>query len=273
MKLSPNDPLYIYELQGDARAGAGALGPDFLGLWLEGQISYLFFRCQAQAVVGEIIEAQAGLSLLSQHEMTYGQWQGGVGTESITLDGLWVLPAGSAEKPPAGTPAIWLDPGLVFGSGLHPTTRHSLELLVSLAGQGPLGRVLDLGCGTGILGLAAARLGAEQVLAVDLNPLCVSTTADNAALNELELEVAEGEAGDFLGQPATLLLANLHWDAMAALLELPQAWADKQDAILSGITRSQVGPLKAKLASLGYTILRELSAETTWFTLWASRRG
>ncbi len=271
MRLAPEDPLFIYEIDGDARSAAAGLDGGYLGLWLEGTVSYLFFSRPADEAVQGMLGSAPGLCLLDRHQLSYGQWQGQAGAEPLLLEGLAVLPPGAALPGPAPGPTLLLDPGLVFGSGLHPTTRHCLELLLLRAAAGPLGRVLDLGCGTGILGLAAARLGAASVLAVDLNPLCVSTTADNAELNGIAIELAEGPAGDFLARPAELVLANLHWEAMAGLLEQPRAWADKPDAILSGITRSQVGPLEARLARLGYTIAERREAETTWFTLWARR--
>lgn len=273
MRLAPEDPLFIYEIDGDARAAAAGLGNGYLGLWLEGAVSYLFFSRPAEDALRRLLAAEPGLCLLGRHELSYGQWQGGNGAEPLLLAGLTVLPPGAAEPAGAAGPVLHLDPGLVFGSGLHPTTYHCLELLLLRAARGPLGRVLDLGCGTGILGLAAALLGAESVLAVDLNPLCVSTTAQNAEQNRLAIDIAEGPAGDFLARPAELVLANLHWDAMSGLLEDASAWAGKPDAILSGITRSQVGPLEASLARLGYTILSRREAETTWFTLWASRNA
>jgi ribosomal protein L11 methyltransferase len=166
-----------------------------------------------------------------------------------------------------------LDPGLVFGSGLHPTTRHCLELLLRRAALGPLGRVLDLGCGTGILGLAAALLGAEAVLAVDLNPLCVSTTQHNARLNGLALEVVEGQAQDHADRPAEVVLANLHWPAQQAVLARLELGPAAKDLILSGLMRSQRHPLEARLTELGCAIWERREAEDTWFTLWARWPG
>ena len=80
-----------------------------------------------------------------------------------------------------------MDPGSAFGTGSHPTTRLCLEALEQ---QPPATmRVADLGCGSGVLGLAAIALGARQVLAVDTDSLAVSATADNAALNGLSADV------------------------------------------------------------------------------------
>lgn len=274
MTKPPYQELFIYEILGDARAAARELGPDYLGLWLEGDSSFLFFSRPAEERIQRLLARDDRLRLRERHQMSYQQWQGGMELEPLSLPGLLVVPAWvEAPEPGPGQRLLRLDPGLVFGNGLHPTTRHCLELLLLRAGEGPLGRVLDLGCGTGILGLAAALLGARSVLAVDLNPLCVSTTRNNAELNALGLEVAEGPAGEFLARPAEVVLANLHWEVQQELWSDGAPLAGKQDLILSGITRSQVGPLEDLLRQRGYVVEQRREAESTWFSLWARRRG
>jgi ribosomal protein L11 methyltransferase len=269
---APYDELFIYELSGDARAASAGLGRGFLGLWLEEGDSFLFFSRPAEEMVAGLLAREPGLSLRQRHRLTYEQWQGGAGLEPLELSGLTVAPAWQAPKA-RGQPTLLLDPGLVFGSGLHPTTRHCLELLLLRARLGPLGRVLDLGCGTGILACAAALLGAESVWAVDLNPLCVATTRANARLNRLAVSAAEGAAAGWLSRPAGLVLANLHWGALEELLRRPAELADKQDLIISGVTRSHRAELERALARLGFGPAERREAEATWFSVWARREG
>lgn len=279
MPGAPYDQLHIYEINGDARepaAGLAQSGAGYLGLWLEGETSFLFFSQPAEETVARLLAAQASLKLRERHQLSYDQWQGGLALEPTHLDGLSVAPAWSEAaqvQTPGGQPLLRLDPGVVFGNGLHPTTRHCLELLLLRAGQGPLGGVMDLGCGTGILACAAALLGAEEVLAVDLNPLCVQTTQKNADLNGLSLQMAEGPAEDFIARPAQVVLANLHWGALKGVLAGPERLAGKKDLIISGITRSHLGPLRARLSDLGYNEYLSRQAESTWFSLWAVRAG
>ncbi len=277
MTRAPYDQLYIYELTGDARGQAAALaGEGYLGLWLEEGTSFLFFSRPAEERVAALVAADPGLGLRERHQLSYEQWQGGLALEPVHLAGLSVAPAwaeGGELETPGGQPLLRLDPGVVFGNGLHPTTRHCLELLLLRAETGPLGRVMDLGCGTGILACAAAILGAEQVLAVDLNPLCVETTRKNAALNRLEVEVVEGRAEEFIARPAGLVLANLHWGALEGVLARPEPLQGKSDLIISGITRSHLGRLRARLDALGYNESSSRQAESTWFSLWARRAG
>lgn len=272
MSKAPYDQLYIYEVSGDARPVAQGLGPHYLGLWLEGDTSFLFFSQPEPGLVEGALAGDPALKLSASHHLSYEQWQGGLELEPLKLPGLWVLPAWSPETPPLGLPCLRLDPGLVFGNGLHPTTRHCLELLCLRAQEGPLGPVLDLGCGTGILGLCAALLGAEPVFLADLNPLCVSTTAQNASLNGLSVQVAEGQAADFLARPARVVLANVHMQVQEGLLASDEPLARHPDLILSGVMRSQVGRLEDLLAQRGYRVLERREAEQTWFSLWARRR-
>jgi ribosomal protein L11 methyltransferase len=96
---------------------------------------------------------------------------------------LWIGPGW--HQPPASRIAVRIDPGLAFGTGSHPSTRLVLGFLESAITGGE--RVLDYGCGSGILAIAAAKLGAAHVDAVDLDPQAVETTRANAAANRVEL--------------------------------------------------------------------------------------
>jgi ribosomal protein L11 methyltransferase len=160
--------------------------------------------------------------------MAYKDWQGGEFLDSLSVGKLLFIPSwGDWPKGEKGL-CLRLDPGVVFGSGQHPTTRDSLQALLWVYDQDKPQKVLDLGTGTGILSLAAVSLGAEKVVAVDWNPACVRTTLDNVSLNVMEskIEVVEGKAEDFINQPADLVLANLHFAVIQDLIKAP-AFYDK----------------------------------------------
>ena len=91
--------------------------------------------------------------------------------------GLWIGPPW--EPPPAGEPAVVVDPGRAFGTGAHPTTRACIELLARLE----RGSLLDAGCGSGVLAVAAARLGFAPVFAVDADPVAVDGRAETVRSN------------------------------------------------------------------------------------------
>ena len=126
----------------------------------------------------------------------------------------WIVPSWH-DTPAAATAVIRLDPGLAFGTGTHPTTRMVLQWVATQAEAVRSARLLDYGCGSGILAIAAARFGAGAVDAVDIDPAAVAATADNAARNGVALDTvalpdaAQGAYGvvlaNILAQPLKLL--------------------------------------------------------------------
>ena len=133
------------------------------------------------------------------------------------------------EDPPAGLPAVVIDPGRAFGTGGHPTTLASLELLASLPPGGPL---LDLGCGSGVLSIAALRLGYDPVLACDVDPVCIEVTRENAERNGVTLDpfVADAIADPLPDAP--FWIANILRGPLEQILARPDA---APLAIVSGL--------------------------------------
>jgi len=106
----------------------------------------------------------------------------------VRIGPLWVGPPW--EEPEAGATAVVIDPGRAFGTGSHATTRLCLELVLDL----PRGSLLDVGCGSGVLAIAAAKLGFAPVHAVDLDPLAIEATRRNAEANEVAVEARPADA-------------------------------------------------------------------------------
>lgn len=127
------------------------------------------------------------------------------------VGGLWIGPPW--EDPPPGVGAIVIDPGQAFGTGAHPTTRLCLELLGDL----PRASLLDVGCGSGVLAIAAVRLGFAPVHAVDVDPLAVDATKANADVNDVEIEVVGLDALSAELPAADIVVANLTLPAVTAL--------------------------------------------------------
>jgi ribosomal protein L11 methyltransferase len=124
---------------------------------------------------------------------------------------LWIGPPW--EVPDGDAIAVVIDPGRAFGTGGHPTTRLCLQLLE----QEERGGVLDVGCGSGVLSIAAAKLGFAPVLAVDFDRQAVEATARNAAANGVEVDVGLGDLRDAALPEVELALANIAAEAVAEL--------------------------------------------------------
>jgi ribosomal protein L11 methyltransferase len=123
-----------------------------------------------------------------------------------------IRPTWREHEPLPGDVVVALDPGMAFGTGLHPTTRLCLAALERLADHGQVAgrRVLDVGCGSGILALAALMLGADRAVGVDTDPIAVEATLANAARNDLGGRVTAREGSLPSGEPAFgVVLANL----------------------------------------------------------------
>ncbi len=160
-----------------------------------------------------------------------------------------------------------LDPGIAFGTGSHPTTRLCLE---ALERNPPLGlRVADLGCGSGILGLAALGFGAKEVFAADIDSLAVRSTMSNVRLNRFSAKnhkVVQGSVdalkAELNGQSADLLLCNILASVIETLApEFDQILTQNGTAILSGLLVDQVPRLVATLEGLRWRVVDSFEQE------------
>ena len=177
-----------------------------------------------------------------------------------------------------GDVVINLDPGMAFGTGLHPTTRLCLAALEDLAATGELtgAHVLDVGSGSGILAITAALLGAADVTAVDTDPIAVEMTAKNAGLNGLADRVAARQGSVPLtdgGMHFDLVLANL---VASLLVDLASALSDAVRPggrlIASGIFHDRESEVVAAFESAGLSIT-DRRGEGEWVALEADRRA
>ena len=176
----------------------------------------------------------------------------------------WIVPTWR-EPPPGAMQVIRLDPGLAFGTGTHPTTRMCLRWIARHAqvGQARWHRVLDYGCGSGILAIAAALHGADQVDAVDIDPAAVQSAAYNAAANNVRLRcgLPDHAAGDY-----PLVLANI----LATPLKLlaPLLCGHLQAGghlVLAGILERQADELTAAYAP--WLALQVTDREEGWILM------
>jgi ribosomal protein L11 methyltransferase len=143
----------------------------------------------------------------------------------VSAGGLWLGPPW--ETPPDPALAVVIDPGRAFGTGAHPTTRLCVELLATTPNRG---RLLDVGCGSGVLAIAGARLGFGPVVAVDVDPIAVETTRANARANEIEIDARLLDAATGRPPEAAVAVANVLLRPVEAIL----ARLDTDVAITSG---------------------------------------
>lgn len=149
----------------------------------------------------------------------------------------WIVPSWS-EPPDANAVNILLDPGLAFGTGTHPTTALCLEWLDNQAVKGK--QVLDYGCGSGILAIAAAKLGAAQVTAIDIDPQALQATQDNAKRNGVASQISTSLPNPLPANHFDMLLANILAGPLAELVHtLCDALRPGATLVLSGILDEQ----------------------------------
>jgi ribosomal protein L11 methyltransferase len=272
---TPYKDLYIYYLEGRLKSNHKIFHDHFIGNWQEDEFSFLFFSRPAPKEVGKILRSNPGSALLEEFHMTYDQWQGDT-IAPFKIGRFHIIPPW--EKPSNRTGAssedltVLLDPGVVFGNGLHSTTQDCLEALEMVFLRENIASALDLGTGTGLLSLAVSLLGCETTLAVDVNFLAANTALRNVRLNGLEntILVAQGRAEDFIDSPSDLMIANIHYEVMKQLITAP-GFLKKKWFILSGLLRSQARDLRFKLSRLPIRIIKEWSREDIWHTFLAKK--
>jgi ribosomal protein L11 methyltransferase len=201
----------------------------------------------------------------------------------------WVIPAWLADETPnvpvtsevTGTLRIILDPGMAFGTGLHPSTQLCLAAMEDVVRPGL--RVLDAGCGSGILSIAAARLGASAVDAFDIDPIAMRATQENASLNDLPVAIravvsagpGEGslwQATDGSRPTWDVILVNILPHIIIGLLEagLHSYLAPGGRMIFAGIIEAREPEVREALAERGLMVEKR-SVEGDWVALVACR--
>jgi ribosomal protein L11 methyltransferase len=177
-----------------------------------------------------------------------------------------VLDSGLTVRPPWEPPSespidLVVDPGQAFGTGAHATTRKCLELMVSLPAHGPL---VDLGCGSGVLAIAAARLGYRPVLAVDNDPAALEATRANAAANGVALDVRRVDLRTEPVPVATTVVANLLTPLLVRLARTLGQGAGR--VIASGILAEEAERVTAAFGFVGLSE-RARCQDGDWVTL------
>ena len=183
-------------------------------------------------------------------------------------DRLWICPTDAAEPAQADAIVVRLDPGLAFGTGNHATTALCLETLAALDRRGR--RVLDFGCGSGILAIAALKLGAAAAVGVDLDPQALLATRANAQQNGVATQLATQAAPAAL-DAADCVVANILAGTLIELApRLTAACLPAGDLVLSGVLSNQSDAVAAAYAA-DFVIVRTMHRDD-WCCIHARRR-
>lgn len=183
-------------------------------------------------------------------------------------DRLWICPSGFTPPEPEAV-NILLDPGLAFGTGTHPTTAMCLRWLDAHPPRNL--SVIDYGCGSGILGIAACKLGARRVIGVDTDPQALLATYANAEKNRVGDCIKAYLPADFHAEPVPLLLANILAGPLQSLApHFADLVAPTGHIVLSGILAEQAGDVLQHYQSA--FDIRLVSQEEEWVCLAGQRR-
>jgi ribosomal protein L11 methyltransferase len=198
--------------------------PDLIGTWIEDDSAILFFHRPKERLVASLCK-ESGARVIYEADLEYADWEAGREITPFTVGDLTVAPVWEAQAAD-----IRLDPSVIFGSGFHPTTRLCLTALLKQldAKERPITSALDLGCGTGLLAIAAAKRGVARVTAVDNNPLACQVARANAAANGVADRVTV-EQRDLRQQPPEtggydVVMANLYKGLMTELFSQEGFW-------------------------------------------------
>jgi ribosomal protein L11 methyltransferase len=216
---------------------------------------------------------------------------GGEGPVALRVRAPWERPAEAAAGPQADAPGregaaatreaaatheIVIDPGQAFGTGSHATTRLCLQLLLERAAEGDRGALIDIGTGSGVLAIAAAKLGFGPVAACDHDPASVEAAAENAAVNGVEIDVSRHDLRR--GAPPACedatVLANLLRPLLLELCE--ELRSPPAHLIASGLLEGEVEEVAAAFARAHGLLERARAAEGEWAAVWlagAERAG
>jgi ribosomal protein L11 methyltransferase len=238
--------------------------------WQRSRILALFAAEEGAREAADLLQAQdffAGCALLGVSPLPDQDWvrltQSQFAPVEITPD-FWIVPTWH-EVPAQARKTIRLDPGLAFGTGTHPTTRMCLRWIARQPGL--FGRVLDYGCGSGILAIGAAKFGATDIDAVDIDEAAVESTRLNAEANGVSVNAG---LPDKAGGLYAIVLANILATPLKVLAPLLCAHvAQGGSLVLAGILERQADELKAAYSP--FLALDVSDCEDGWILMTATR--
>ncbi len=195
------------------------------------------------------------------------------GLTPLAIGRVFVRPSWIAAETPPGMVEVTLDPGMAFGTGTHPTTSLCLAAMSERLAARPGARVLDVGTGSGLLAIAARKLGAPRVVGNDNDPIAVRVALENAALNGVQVDFDLRDVGEQPG-PFDLVLANILANTLCELAPAIAAQlAPGGVVLLSGILTPQEAEVRAAYVAAGLRPLPGGDRRDGEWSLLAMERG
>ncbi|WIG95180.1 50S ribosomal protein L11 methyltransferase [Myxococcus sp. SDU36] len=218
-------------------------------------IGYFDERDTAESARDEVAASfpEARLTLDEQPQQDWSnEWKSLI--KSVHVGRLWVGPPWDKANAPAGTVQLVIEPKMAFGTGDHPTTSLCLAAVDAYMAEHPGAAVLDVGTGTGVLAIAAKKLGAGRTVATDNDPVCVELAQENQSENGTpDIEVSGKELTQVEGS-FDLVLANILANTLIELAPLIVA-KTKDRLVLAGVLAHQRADVEAAYRNLGLTVL------------------
>lgn len=263
------DQLFVYNFD---RIDLGTVNdPDLIGTWIEDDTAILFFHSEKKELVARIC-ARSRAKILYEANLNYQDWEAGLDITTFSVPPLVVAPLWELDLLNTGEDEIpiQLDPSVIFGSGFHPSTRLCLQTICDMisSGTGEIRSMVDLGTGTGLLSLGAAKLGVGDIRAYDNNPFACTVAEKNVVLNGCQEHIHVQEVDLRAALPDTdvdLVVANLYKGLLLDFFKNPDFWKAKY-YIISGFIPSMEEELLAALP-MGQIKLLERKKKETW-RLW-----
>ncbi len=253
--MGVSDPpkiLYIYQIEGKLPRFFSYSHSDLLGVWQEEDETFLFFRTPSDEDVMNLTSSLNNFVLKQRFEMEFDEWHGGklkpVIVEDITIVPAWMNNYTCQEN------TIFIDPSVVFGTPNHETTLNCIKLMSHVFKREKVHEVLDMGCGTGILGVIALKFGASHVISFDMNSLAVKTARKNFRLNGFEdnVFIFQARAEEYYFVAADIVMANLPFFVVNEFINKRDFWINKRWVIISGMFPSQANILKEKVNKFSF---------------------
>jgi ribosomal protein L11 methyltransferase len=264
LAVTPSDPARRDAVSAALfAAGAGGLleeGPRFISVFGDAAAA------QIAADAARAADASVHTSCEPYEPGDWSEaWRRGVGAH--TVGRLTIAPPWLAAEHAAGS-TILIEPGMGFGTGEHETTRLAVALLQRVIRDGDV--VADVGCGSAVLAIAAAKLGAARVAAIENDPLAIDNAEENVARNGVgeRVSVIEGDAGSLLPllAPVRVIVANIIAPVLRELLPVfGQALTAGGDVIVGGVLRAERDEFVRDAAALQWRVAGE-DAEGDWWS-------